>query len=150
MGLIDLAPLRSAVLDTSACVYYVEYPEDDPRRRVVAPLIDAAVDGDLSIVIPTIAGLELLTGPMRDESVDVETLAYILLTQTPGVHTVPLTLEIAYRAARLRARYRLRTPDAAILATGIALGANAVVGNDARWKVVAEVRYIHIDDVVRA
>ena len=37
-------------------------------------------------------------------------------------------------AAAIRARYRLRTPDAIQLATGIRAGATVAVTNDATWR----------------
>jgi predicted nucleic acid-binding protein len=39
-------------------------------------------------------------------------------------------------AAALRTRYRLRTPDAILMATGIRSAATAAVTNDEGWKAV--------------
>ncbi len=59
-----------------------------------------------------------------------------------------MDVQLAEHAARLRARYGLRTSDAIICATGIVVHADAVVGNDERWKQVVEIRYEHLDDLV--
>jgi len=42
--------------------------------------------------------------------------------------------EVLLGAAGLRARYRLRTPDSILLATGIRSGATAAITNDNGWK----------------
>jgi hypothetical protein len=39
-------------------------------------------------------------------------------------------------------------PDAVISATGITEAADAVIGNDSRWKRVSEVRYLHLDELI--
>ncbi|WP_447973510.1 type II toxin-antitoxin system VapC family toxin [Nitrospira sp. Kam-Ns4a] len=43
---------------------------------------------------------------------------------------IPVTIEVADRAAELRARYRLSTPDAVHVATAISGGATGFIGND--------------------
>lgn len=49
---------------------------------------------------------------------------------------VPITRNILLDAAALRARQRLRTPDAIQLATGVRAGATLAVTNDAAWRKV--------------
>jgi predicted nucleic acid-binding protein len=52
----------------------------------------------------------------------------------PHLELVPVDLEIATAAAAVRARARLKTPDALIVATALVRGADAIVANDASWK----------------
>ena len=56
-----------------------------------------------------------------------------------------MTIETAAHAARLRVREGLATPDACIAAVAIEHDAS-IVGNDRRWRRLAAVEYLHIDD----
>jgi predicted nucleic acid-binding protein len=54
-----------------------------------------------------------------------------LLSQFPNLEWVAPDLTIADAAAQIRARHRLRTPDAIQAATAICRGATALLTNDA-------------------
>ncbi|WP_404987325.1 type II toxin-antitoxin system VapC family toxin [Candidatus Hadarchaeum sp.] len=54
---------------------------------------------------------------------------------------------IAERAADLRARYGLRTPDALQVATALHAGATAFLTNDARLKAVRELEVVLLDEL---
>jgi predicted nucleic acid-binding protein len=61
----------------------------------------------------------------------------VLLDAFPNLELLPVTRDVVLEAAAVRARYRLRTPDALLLATGLLGGATAAATNDAAWKAVA-------------
>src|ERR1017187_550024 len=62
-----------------------------------------------------------------------------VLTGLDGSTVVPVTLEVARHAARLRAAYGLRTPDAIHLATAVAAEAAEFVTTDRRLARVKEI-----------
>ena len=70
------------------------------------------------------------------------------MTTYPGLIWVPVTLEVADRAARLRADYRLKTPDAIQVATAIAGGAAGFLANDAAMKRVKEIECLVVDELL--
>lgn len=145
---MDLAGIGRAVLDTSVCIYYLDRPADDPRRGVVEPVVSAAEAGTAELVISPVTVTELLVGPLRQRNRAAE--AAVRLFVTTLCRLAPAGLAVAGVAARLRAALGLDTPDALICATGVVEEADAVIGNDARWKRLGEVPYIHLDDVVGA
>ncbi|MBA2486787.1 MAG: PIN domain-containing protein, partial [Nitrospira sp.] len=57
-------------------------------------------------------------------------------------------LSLADRAAELRARYRLSTPDALQLATAISHKAARFYGNDRGLRRVKEIECVIVDDLV--
>jgi predicted nucleic acid-binding protein len=59
----------------------------------------------------------------------------------------PVSLAIADSAARLRARYNLRTPDALHVATAINAGCQAFLTNDNTLKRVTELSILILDDL---
>jgi predicted nucleic acid-binding protein len=60
---------------------------------------------------------------------------------------VPLTMNLADRAAELRARYRLSTPDAIQLATAISHKATRFYGNDRGLQRVKEIECVMVNDL---
>lgn len=56
-------------------------------------------------------------------------------------------VEIAEEAARLRATYAFRTPDAVQLAAAIDAGAAAFLTNDARLAAVTDLQVVILDQV---
>ncbi len=62
--------------------------------------------------------------------------------------TIPLSETIAFRAAELRATLGLRTPDAIQVATALISGADALITNDKRLRVPAQLSRIVLDDLL--
>ena len=91
---------------------------------------------------------ELLVHPYRNNDINRVNTIYALTSTYPHLSWVPPTLALADQAARLRAKYGLRTPDAIQVATAISAGATGFVGNDNGFKRVTEVEILLLDDVV--
>jgi predicted nucleic acid-binding protein len=64
---------------------------------------------------------------------------------TGQIDTIDLSAPIAQEAARLRATYNLRTPDAIQLATAIHAGATTFLTNDERLAVVPDLNILVLD-----
>lgn len=140
-----LSRYRAAVLDTSTCIYFLEGSPSDPRRRLIQPLIRAAEAGETDLFVSALTVTELLTGPLRSRDRTAEAKARLFLYGL--CRPVPVDVETAEVAATIRSTYGLRTPDAIVCATGLTTHAEAVIGNDSRWKRVTEVPYVHLDDL---
>jgi predicted nucleic acid-binding protein len=63
------------------------------------------------------------------------------------MQTIPVNETIAARAAYLRAKYRLRTPDALHAATAIVSGCDAFLTNDVTFRRVNEIPILILDDL---
>jgi predicted nucleic acid-binding protein len=144
---MDLRGLTSVLLDTSACIYFLDRPPDDARHRVVAPLMAAAENRGLTLVLSPITVTELLVKPIRDGDDEAEANVRIFTDELCQVAAI--TPGTASVAARLRVAHRLRTPDAFIAATAIEQHVGAVIGNDARWRRLETIDYRHIDDATK-
>jgi predicted nucleic acid-binding protein len=92
--------------------------------------------------------LELLVQPYRLQDMDRVNKFYALLSTYPHLEWVAPTLEIADLAARLRAEYNLKTPDALQAATALASQATGLVSNDAGLKKVASLQVVILEDLV--
>jgi len=66
----------------------------------------------------------------------------------PNLTWVPLTLNVADRAAKLRAEHRLKTPDAIQAASAISRGATGFICNDKIFERVVDFETLIIEDYV--
>lgn len=131
-------PDRSLLLVDSAPLIY--FLEDDARfARRFAGLFESAASGRLSIAVTTVSIAEVLVGPYANER---DALAERIEAALAQYRVVPLTISLAARAARLRARYRLRLPDAIQLASALEIGAWGLVTHDRDFRSVQDVRIL--------
>lgn len=120
------------LLDTSVLIAYLD-PEDwahDVARGVVDGLVRAGRNPGL---VSMVTASEVLVGPLRAGDRDVHAQIVEFLQHLPGLRLGVIDLDVADRAATLRARFRLRTADALIIASGLAAGVDHVVTNDHEW-----------------
>ncbi len=122
--------------------------EDHPRYGSwCASLFDLIERGHNPAVTSTITLLELLVQPYRDQKEELAQKIFALASTYPKIEWVPVTMSLADRAADLRARYRLGTPDAIQLATAITRKATRFYGNDRGLRRVKEIECLIIDDL---
>jgi predicted nucleic acid-binding protein len=125
---------RRIALDTSVFIYQIE------ANSRYAALADAVFEWlerpNHSAVASTITMMELLVQPYRESSEERADKFYALLGAYPRLDWIAPTLEIADIAARLRARHRLKPPDAIHAATAIKGKATAFITNDAAFEPV--------------
>jgi predicted nucleic acid-binding protein len=116
------------VVDTAPIIYWLEgHPRLADRFR---PVFEAAESGAATIVISTVTLAEVLAGPLRTPDELLTARYREALTRSPGWQVMPLDIEVAVEAARIRAAYRLRLPDAIQVATAIRASATALVTHD--------------------
>jgi predicted nucleic acid-binding protein len=72
-----------------------------------------------------------------------------LLVNFPNLEVVDVTRTAARRAARLRARFRLRPADGLQVAAGLVSGASAFVTNDSSLRLLQEVIDVVVVDDFR-
>ena len=123
---------RRIALDTSIFIYELEAT---PRYAALTTPIFSWIEGSRhSAVTSTITMAELLVQPYRDGNQDRVNQFYGLLTTYPHLEWIAPDLEIADLAARFRALYGMRIPDALHAATAAGRQATAFVTNDAIFR----------------
>jgi len=132
-------------LDTNIFIYFLE---GHPRYGTwCASLFELIERGHHPAVTSTVTLLELLAQPYRDQKEELAQRIFALTSTHPHIEWVPFTMNLADRAAELRARYRLSTPDAIQLATAIGRKATRFYGNDRSLRRVTEIECILIDEM---
>jgi predicted nucleic acid-binding protein len=141
LGLKPLAALlrrhRRIAIDTSIFIYYLEA---NPSYVEMAGQIFAWLErSPHSAVTSTLTMTELLVQPWRDGNETLVNQYYGLLSLFPNLDWVSPDLAIAETAAQIRAKHRLRTPDALQAATAVCRGATAILTNDPDFSRIPEI-----------
>lgn len=135
-----LAGHRLIALDTSVWIYHFEGAP--AYGRAADSVLEAISQGQIEAVASELVLLELLVAPLKKGAQDVADEIEMTLLHFPHLQLAPVTRAVLLRAAEIRARYGLRTPDAVMVATAIESGATLSVTNDSAWRKVREIEVV--------
>jgi predicted nucleic acid-binding protein len=125
LDLTDLAEGALLLLDSPPIIYVLEaHPELAPRFTT---LFQAHAAGRVRFAVTTLGIAEVLAGPLRARD---DALARRYRAVFESWQIVPLDLDIAETAARLRASFGLKLADAVQAASALAINAAALVTHD--------------------
>src|SRR5947199_2087593 len=112
---IEGLPADALVLvDAAPIIYMLEgHPQFAPRFR---PVFEAHEAGTMRLAVTSVTIAEVLTGPQQAQDHD---LASRYSTVLMSWRVIELDFDIAFRVAELRAKYRLKLPDAVQVATAL-------------------------------
>jgi predicted nucleic acid-binding protein len=130
----DLTKFRRVALDSSVLIYHLE--DTEPYSELTEAAFAAIAAGVPAAVVSTISVAELFVKPYIDRRPDRVAALERFFDSLPNTEVVAPGYPIAKDAARLRARYGVRLPDALLLATARLEGAHAFVTNDMALKKV--------------
>jgi predicted nucleic acid-binding protein len=123
---------RRVLIDSGVWIYHLE--QHPQFARAAGNVIELLEEGRFRGVVSELTLMELTVRPLQLARRDVADEYELLLSYFPNVELEPVSRDVLLDAAALRARFRLRTPDAILLATGIRSAATAAVTNNEGWK----------------
>ena len=130
-------------LDTNVLIYYIE--EHPVFLGKIEPIIDKIITGRATGITSYVTLLELLVKPMWEGRFDlIEQYKQIISTQ---LEMVPLGDDVAIKAAELRAKYNIKTPDAIQLASVISRNGDVFITNDVRLGSVEEIEILSVKEL---
>lgn len=143
----DLSGKHALVLiDTALWIYHFEgHAQFGPAAGKVIAGLEA---GNFRAVASELTLLELTVRPLQLARQDVADEYELLLDHFPNLKLAPVTRAILLLAASLRARQRLRTPDAIQVATAIQNGATLAITNDDSWRKLPMLETIILTDLI--
>jgi len=140
----ELEDVQRLGTDTAPLIYFIEgHPEFGSLVRVV---FERAEAGELELFTSTLTLTEVLSHPLEKQADEIAKAYKTILLESPHLHVFDVDVRIAETAAELRARYRLKTPDAIQIAVAIQAGCEAFLTNDKSHKRVQEVRVLFLGD----
>lgn len=128
---------KLVAVDTNCFIYHLQ-SDDYPQQGALVEQLFRRIAGGLRAVTSVITVTEIMTLPRR---LGLDEVAYqykMLLVNFPNLEIRDVTISVADRAAALRARFGLKTPDALQIATGIVSGADCFITFDHDLQRVAE------------
>jgi predicted nucleic acid-binding protein len=128
----ELRRLRKVGLDTSILIYHLE--DIEPYSDLTEAAFSAIAEGLPKAVVSMISITELLVQPFAKGEEDRITVFEQFILSLPNTNLIPPTYTIAKEAARLRAKYAIRTPDALLISTALSEKAEAFLTNDSRLR----------------
>lgn len=131
-----LLPIGALLLVDSAPIIYIL--EGSAFAARFTPLFQRHARGELRLAITTVT-LSEVTGPLKAGE---EALAKRYRAILEAWQVVDLDSDIAESAARLRAKYGLKLPDAIQLASALAINADALITHDRDFSRVRGVRIL--------
>jgi predicted nucleic acid-binding protein len=140
-----LKPVSQLFIDTTPLIYLVErHPAYLPKTRAIFARIDR---GDLIGFSSVVTLTEVLTLPFKAGDRQVEQMYRSRLLYSRNFTLLPVSIAIAEKAAQLRAKYNLRTPDALQIAAALDAQCQGFLTNDKGLVRVTELTVLLIDQL---
>ena len=134
----------SAYLDTNIFIYHLE--DRLPYSELTQIIFDKTEEKSLQAHTSALTLLELNVKPYQLNRPDRALAHFALLKNLPHLFIHSLNPEMSDTAARLRAKYKLKTPDAIHLACALESRSEIMIGNDKGLKKIADIHYLYLND----
>jgi predicted nucleic acid-binding protein len=132
-------------IDTALIIYFIE--AHPLYEAIVTPIFKLIADRRLTGITSTITLTEVLVQPFISANMRLQQEYRDILLYSPDFEVIPIDVNVAERAAELRARYGLRTPDALQIAAALSSDCEAFVTNDSKLQRVTELRILVLDNL---
>ena len=137
---------KRVALDTSIFIYQAQA---HPKYSVLTQPLFSWIEQPRSCAISsTITLTEILVQPIRNKDESLESALAGLLCRYPNLNLIPVSVAIAAVAARHRADYNLKTPDALQSATCVCSEVSLFITNDAVFRRIPELEVVMLDDLL--
>lgn len=145
MGWVDSLRGKKVGLDTTPLIYFTE--ENDDYLKLVDPFFEALGRGEFSVVTSVITLLEALVRPIREGDIALAERYKTFLLHSSNITMYDVSPSIAEEASRLRALYKIRTPDSIHLATALNAKATHFLTNDIALSILPGIKILVVDDL---
>lgn len=126
-----IGPGERLLIDTSVLMAYLDAADaTHPVARFI--LNDLVAGGRNPAVISMITVMELLVRPLQASPPGHHTVLAFLRTH-PNLEPIPVDLQVAQEAAKLRADKKFKPADALVVGTGLAAQVRYLATNDHNW-----------------
>jgi predicted nucleic acid-binding protein len=134
-------------LDTAIFIYHFE--ENPTYLPLTRELLSSIEMGERKGVTSAITLMEIIVKPFALGRIDVARKYEAMLVNFPNLDIVDLDRDVIRQAARLRAEYRIRPPDALQVNASLLYGADVYITNDGSLKRLQDkLDVIILDDFV--
>ena len=144
MGELNLPIGSNVYIDTPILIYTLEnHPDFYP---LLQSLWAKFGNSEISISTSELIITEALVSPLRGG--DARSIAnYEQLIFHAGINLIPIDRNILLAATNLRAKYRIKTPDAIHAATSLLRGCNRFITNDKGFRNIAGLPVLILSEI---
>ena len=145
MGVTSALGVGPVALDTSIFIYLIE--EAPEWLPLVRSIFASATNGERVLVTSELTLLEVLVVPYRTGDLSLAERYEALLTRSRGLTMVNIERNQLRAAAQLRARYKIKTPDALQVAAALTARCSTFLTNDRRLPQIGGLRIVQLSDL---
>jgi predicted nucleic acid-binding protein len=136
---------RLVGIDTPIFIYHLE--QHERFGELASAALEAIASGRTAAVTSPLTVMELAVRPYQMNRPDLAEGYASLIGDFPNLTVAPFGIDAALVAARMRASYRLRSPDAAQIGVCLHAGATAFLTNDRDLRRVQELDVLMLTDL---
>lgn len=127
-------------LDSMVFIYHFE--KNQRYFPITTYILNSIESGKVKALTSIVSLIEIQTGALKLKDKKLAEQYRLILTSFPNLQLLDLDQQIGSKAAELRAKYDMRTPDAIQVATAIVSKADSFLTNDEALKVVKEIEIV--------
>ena len=131
----------------SACFIY-KFEQRPLFEKPASIIFELLSRNKIKVVTSIITVAEVLTKPLEKKDLEVASLYETVFLQLPNFQILNLDYRLAKMASELRAKYKIRLPDAFQLACCLNAEAKVFVTNDKDLQKVKEIEVLILKDFV--
>ena len=147
MGWVTQLHGKLVALDTAPIIYFIE--RNPLYIDMLRSFFQAVNSGECAVVTSIMSLLEVLVVPLRRDDTNLARQYRDILFKTRGLTTMWVSTSIAEEAARLRASYNIRTPDAIQMATATFAQASFFLTNDSHLPSLSGLQTLVLNDLMK-
>lgn len=133
-------------LDTMLFIYLFE--EDEKYIDDIQSLFESIEKGNVKAVTSAVTIIECLTKPLKKNDFPLVARYKTAFRNFPNLTVLPVSLEMAEKAASIRAAYGLKTPDSIQVAGGILGRAKTFLTNDFHFEEIEGIRVMQLSTLL--
>lgn len=142
---VDELKNTTVFLDTAPLIYFIE--GNSAYQENLEKLFELNDEKYFQFLTSTLTLVEVLVKPLKDGETKIVEQYKTILTNSEGIDIFDITIPISVKAAEIRAKYNIRTPDSLQVATAIECKADYFLTNDLRLKIISEIKVITIGEL---
>lgn len=146
MGLLDALQGDQIYLDTNVWIYALE--NFAPYSSALEILFQALDQGTLTAITSELTLAEILVAPMRRGDMSQKAICKEFISNTATLSVLPVSRAILIESAKVRARTKIKLPDAIHLATAIQSNCTTFLTNDRQLKQVTDIPVVLLSEVI--
>jgi len=145
MGLIKKFSGKKVFLDTAPIIYFIE--ENPAYITRLEKMFNANTKGLFIFSTSVMTLIEVLIHPLKNDEAELSEQYSNILCYSPSIEMLEINAHIAKKAAKIRAKYGFKTPDAIQLASALQSGSDFFITNDNQLNKFKELNVILVDQL---